>query len=135
MEQKRTRPHALPVLTGAWSGQAVHVAAELGIADMPVLRGRHPAVARETCAEEVRPHPLGCGGGSLELLDELATLTCENTTSMRKLSAPANRAQARAQARARAAAPVNDDGRPYTAGERVASATGRAASTTGRAAS
>ncbi|MFE9446420.1 methyltransferase [Streptomyces sp. NPDC006602] len=36
MTHERTRPQVLQVMTGAWSGQAVYVAAKLGIADMLV---------------------------------------------------------------------------------------------------
>jgi hypothetical protein len=56
MEQKRTGPHVLQVMTGAWSGQAVYVAAKLGIADM-LMKGPRPVddLAAEAGADATPP--------------------------------------------------------------------------------
>jgi hypothetical protein len=48
-----------------------------------VFRGKHLTMARNTYAEEIRLYPLGSGGGSLELLDQVTALTRENATLLR----------------------------------------------------
>ncbi|WP_083865182.1 monodechloroaminopyrrolnitrin synthase PrnB family protein [Nocardia brevicatena] len=49
-----------------------------------VFRGKHFTVARNAYAEEIRLYPLGSGGGSLQLLEQVTALTRENTGLMRK---------------------------------------------------
>ncbi|MFE9446421.1 monodechloroaminopyrrolnitrin synthase PrnB family protein [Streptomyces sp. NPDC006602] len=78
-----------------------------------VFRGKHSAVARDTYAEEIRLQPLGSGGGSLELLDRLATLTRENATRVRQSTVRSREVRTSPGPAASA-----DDGSPLTARER-----------------
>ncbi|MGW7367294.1 monodechloroaminopyrrolnitrin synthase PrnB family protein [Streptomyces sp. NPDC054841] len=48
-----------------------------------VFRGKHFTVARNAYAEEIRLYPLGSGGGSLDLLDQVTALTRENAALVR----------------------------------------------------
>jgi hypothetical protein len=49
-----------------------------------VFRGKHFKVARDAYAEDVRLYPLGSGGGSLDLLDQITAFTRENASLLRK---------------------------------------------------
>jgi hypothetical protein len=54
-----------------------------------IFRGRHLTLAREAYREEVRLYPLGSGGGSLELLSEITSLTRQNAALLRHLAGDA----------------------------------------------
>lgn len=55
-----------------------------------VFRGKHLRVAGEAYTEDIRRYPLGSGGGSLQLLKEIAILTRDNVSSLRSSLAAGN---------------------------------------------
>ena len=48
-----------------------------------VFRGRHLSLARKAYADDIRLYALGSGGGSLDLLNEIISLTRQNAAYLR----------------------------------------------------
>lgn len=49
-----------------------------------VFRGKHLSIARKAYAEDVRLYPLGSGGGSIDLLEQIVALTKDNSETLRR---------------------------------------------------
>jgi hypothetical protein len=80
------------VLEAAGAGRSAGSGLQTGLAaealrdtlrTMVVFRARHLTLARKAYREDVRLYPLGSGGGSLDLLSEIVSLTRQNAAILR----------------------------------------------------